>query len=327
MNLNEFQRNSQGKSRKDSLKEWKTFDLFYDDIKVEDGLMSFDKASITKKLGQPTGQALDNLLKNVKENMTNRTSQAIQRIDSQIPAHEKSMAARHGIAAFFLLHSHWFLLAIQQRFKSRGYNDNTGNKEEGVYLTLKDFAAKMTFGFDKKAGKTWLKHIKDTWTDSMNDDTTRRNLHRATLDMTFVATMQVLGFLLSNYMDDDDDPLYALQLADYMLYRVTNEQISSTVALPNQFLKALDSPIKGIDRLTDLGSLVTGVLFDGDIVERGRFAGETERARYLYNNVPGLKDIYNLRNIEGTKNSYKHFNSDNEPWSILSYELLKEDEE
>ena len=100
-----------------------------------------------------------------------------------------------------------------------------------------------------------------------------------------------------------------------------------SIALPNQFLKALDSPIKGIQRLTDLGDLATGVLFEGDLVKSGKFAGETERARYLYNNVPALKDIYNLRNIEGTKNTYKHFNEDNEIWTGLAYYLMKEDEE
>jgi hypothetical protein len=320
LTFNKYKQRQQAKG--EGTESWKNFELFYEDIYVEDGVRKFDTKNIAKKLGIKESEA-EKFIVEVNEGITNRTATAIQRIDSQIPSHEKSLAARHGIANFFLLHSNWLLLATQQRFKSKHLNLNTGEMEEGSYTSAWNVIKSLTQGFDRKSGQTYLKHVKKVWDESLTDETTRRNLIRTGTELAMVNTMLVASYLLSKALEDDDDPLYALQLADYMLYRVTNEQISGTVGLVAQYPKALESPIKGIDRLYDLKDI--GDIFSGEIVQRGTYAGMTERERWISRNVAGIKEISKLSRIDKTSDTYRLFNKDNEMWTILAYNLLKED--
>ncbi|MET0786891.1 MAG: hypothetical protein ABWY25_09310, partial [Paenisporosarcina sp.] len=317
LNLNQYKRAGLDKA------QWESFELFYNDIYIEEGVTKFDYKNISDKLGLvgATEEDVKPFVDTIMEAITNRTATAIQRIDTQIPSHEKSLAARHGIANFFLLHQNWLLLAVQTRFKDRHLNLNSGEYESGSWATAYSFLKDITVNFSPKAGLSYIAHIKKVWEEG--DQTTRRNLMRVITEMSFVNVMLVLSFLLSKALEDDDDPLYALQLADYMLYRVTNEQISGTVALPRQFSEAIANPIKGIDRFYDLKDI--GDLTSSDLVKSGKFAGKTERYRWISRNIPIAKDIDKLADPNKERLLYKHFNEDNEAWTLLAYQLIKED--
>lgn len=321
INYNQFKRRGGDKAK------WKTYKLFINDTFVKDGTVQFNYKSIADNLGFNYDISTEDVViftKNAMEKITNATATAIQKIDTQIPQHEKSAAARHGIAAFFLMHSNWLILSATHKFKSRQWNNNTGQYEEGNWMTASRVLKEIAFGFKKGNGVSFFEHVKKTWTEG--DETTKRNLNRVLVEMGFANMMLVLSYLLTQALDDDDDDLWAMQFANYMLYRVTNEQISQTVALPRQFTEAIDQPIKGVNRFYDLKD-VTDV-FNGDLVQNSpQYKDLSYRQRWLFRNIPALKDYNRLVRVDREMRSQKLFNKDNEAWTIFAYNIFKEDKD
>lgn len=325
---------AQNKSDSEITAEWKALPSLHEDIEAKDGRIVFNKTSIEQKLGVGKEEYFDNYMKGV----ASRIKITLQEIDTQIPQEEKSIAARHGIANFFMLHRNWLWVASQKRFKSRQINLATGLNEEGSWSTVgrifKEFLGK------RPDQVKFLEHIKNVY-QGRNFDTTgmtqaeieqtmaenlelqRRNLKRVLVDMVFANLLLTGSYLLSQYVDDDEDPTAALLFLDYMTYRVANEQISGTVALPRQYVDLIDSPIAAINRLYDTADILD--VFSSEVMESGTFAGETKSARWLYRNLPAVKEYHRLANIEDATKTYKFFNKKNEPWTLATYYLLKEE--
>lgn len=299
---------------------WKQLGLFYDDIVTKDGIQSYDYESIAVKLGKSVGEAQE-FVDTFHPALASRVKLAVQDIDSAIPQEEKSLAARHGIASFFLTHRSWLLLATQRRFKNRHLNMASGEYEEGSYLTIAEFITDFVKATRKDGMKSFVSNIKKMWKEA--DETQRKNMQRVLTDLAFVNGMIVLSTLLSNYLDDEEDPLWALTFADYMLYRTTNEQVSTNLALPKQYTGLIETPIVGIDRLYDMKDYLD--VFSGDVIERGAFAGETERWRIIARNTPLLKEYDKLSKMKKTSDTYKYFNKSNTELLPLLY-LVKEEE-
>ena len=325
---------AQNKSDSEITAEWKALPSLHEDIEAKDGRIVFNRASIEQKLGVGKEEYFDNYMKGV----ASRIKITLQEIDTQIPQEEKSIAARHGIANFFMLHRNWLWVASQKRFKSRQINLATGLNEEGSWSTVgrifKEFLGK------RPDQVKFLEHIKNVY-QGRNFDTTgmtqaeieqttaenlelqRRNLKRVLVDMVFANLLLTGSYLLSQYVDDDEDPTAALLFLDYMTYRVANEQISGTVALPRQYVDLIDSPIAAINRLYDTADILD--VFSSEVMESGTFAGETKSARWLYRNLPAVKEYHRLANIQDATKTYKFFNKKNEPWTLATYYLLKEE--
>lgn len=323
MSFNQFSR-MKALETKDKSKvelEWKSLDLFYEDIYVKDGVQEYDTAKIATKLGKNEQETVG-YLKIYHEGLTSRVNAAVQDIDANIPQEERSQASRHAVFNFFLTHRNWLLLATARRFKDKHYNLASGELEEGSYLNTYTFMKEITMGYRKSEQATYLKHIKDVWENS--DETTRRNLKRVLVDVAFVNTMMVLSYLLSNMLEDDDDPVWALAFTDYILYRTTNEQVSTNLALPRQFAEVLKTPIVGTDRIADMADYFD--VFSTDVVKAGTFKGDTESWRILSRNVPGVKEYDKLRNIKKTRDTYEFHNKDNFDYIYTHYLLSQEKE-
>ena len=112
-----------------------------------------------------------------------------------------------------------------------------------------------------------------------------------------------------------------------MLMRTTNEVASSSVALHKNVIEMLDNVVVGMNAV----EIVTTSpdIFSSDIVKRGKYAGLTEREKFLYKQVPIMRDYNNLfRDVEGNIKSYNYFNfvdQGNIDWTIYPY--LQEEEE
>ena len=323
LNRNQFLRQADKNGNPLYKKEdWTKYELLYDDIKTDTGVVTFDKASMAKKLGVSEEAIVDDIIKLTKESITNRTLVAIQRIDTQISEQEKSLMARDSIWAFFLQHSSWMILGTMQKFKSKQLNLNSGEWEEGNWVTAYNTLKSLV---KKTDGLSYAEHVKKVWDDNRGDEMQRRNINRVGVEVAMVTTLAVLSQIVSGFLDDEEDPSYALQVSDYFLYRVTNEVTSSNLALPNAYVDKVKSPLSSLDRILDLTDILD--VASGDIVERGKYAGMTERQRWLVRNMPFIKDGNKLYNIDKEMKTYKFNNEDNEKWNILYYNLLKNAEE
>ena len=155
----------------------------------------------------------------------------------------------------------------------------------------------------------------------MKDELTKKNLVRTLSEMTVLNTMAFVAYAMLKEAGDDDEDSYLFKMSTYMMMRTTNEVASATVGLPKQLYETLENTIVGLNTtqaLTEFPSVLSG-----DIVERGRYRGMTERERYFAKHVPLMKEYNNLTNMDGTIDTYKYFNLEkdggNLKWTVYAY--------
>lgn len=276
---------------------WENNKLLYDFIKTRDGRIEYDRAGLETALGTTE---IDEILDTTMEAMSMRALSAVQRVDSQIPQHQKSIASRNAIANFFLMHMNWFLVAVQNKVKNRHFNlSEEGMEQEGSWRTVLNMISQMAQN-PKEMRKIWNQNWKE-------DEVTQRNILRTIVEVGVVNALAVAAILLSNMVDDDDDPAYLLAWADYMMTRVAVEQTSSTVGLSSQVDNIISNPIVSYQRLKDLSSLpylVTG----NEVIQQGNFAGKTERYRAAVKNLPFMKDYHKFQDWTKARETYQFFN-------------------
>ncbi len=117
----------------------------------------------------------------------------------------------------------------------------------------------------------------------------------------------LLAMAMKELGEPDDDDSYAFKVSTLMLIRTTNELASSSVALHKNVEQMLDNVIVGLNS----AEIVTQSpdIFSSDIVSRGRFRGMTERERYMFRQLPIMRDYWNIySDVEGNIKSYNYFN-------------------
>ena len=152
------------------------------------------------------------------------------------------------------------------------------------------------------------KQIKKILKEDMADETTRKNVKRFFVDVGVSNALVILALLLARANDDDEDVSLAMGYADYILTRVSNEQLSASVALPQQIGNFIESPLmiytKAEDMIFDSVDLITG----DDTIARGGYAGYTVREKYLIKNLPFLKEYKRLKDPIRERQTYSFFN-------------------
>jgi hypothetical protein len=112
------------------------------------------------------------------------------------------------------------------------------------------------------------------------------------------------------------------------MYRISSETSSSTLGLGGNYTEALKSPLIGFDTISNLGNVMNLLPYVGDDeVTRGKYSGMTERAKFLTTSFPGAKGIFDLYNINSTRDTYELFNEKNLDYTIGSSVLWAESEE
>lgn len=294
LSFEQFKKRGVGKSSSEILQEWKKLKLFKDDIKIQNGVVVYDINSISENVKVDN---LEELLNLKAEAISTRVASAIQRVDSQVPEHQKSIASRDARANFLLMHLNWFLIQIQLKTKDRHYNISEDSYQEGNWRTTFNFIQDMILN---------PKDIKETWKKSMADEVTRKNLKRTTTELAIANAIAIAAILLSNYVDDDkEDPSWLLAWTDYMLTRTAVEQVSGTVALPKQVGEILTNPIIATQRAYDLMSITDLANFDD--VKKGTYAGSSKSFRWAAKNLPVIKDYNRLRDPKKAQDNYTYF--------------------
>ena len=305
--------------------DWKSFEKFIDQMPVENGVVSFKTAEIAKRTGLEEGsQELKDWIQEKSEAISVKALDAIQRVDSQIPDYQKSIAARDARANFFLMHMNWLVNAWQYRFKDRHFNQSTGDYQEGSWRFI---------GRLLNNAITNPKQVKQIWKETFKDELTARNAKRALIEVGVSNALVVMALLLAKANDDDEDVSLAMGYADYILTRVANEQLSTTAALPKQIDGFISSPLLAYQRAKEMTFDFVDVFIGDDEVTRGTYAGYTERGKYLMKNLPFLKEYTRLKDPIRARQTYSYFNLEKDDqidkfaWlaAIVNNEIIEEE--
>ncbi len=148
------------------------------------------------------------------------------------------------------------------------------------------------------------KGINKIWKETMADEVARKNLKRTVVELAVANALAVACILLSGYVDKDDDPNYAEEWANYMLTRLSVEQISGTVGIPSSIANVAENPIMIYQKAK--GLMKAGDLFDSTVGK----TGDTKRYKFISNYVPYLRDYNRFRDPKLTQQTYSFFQED-----------------
>ena len=306
--------NGKGINKKDADLQWKELTSLYDFIEVKDGKFSY-KESLYKELNT-TPEAF----KNIEKGVISKGKALAQRVDGSIREEERTFAQRHFALRYTMTHKGWLALAVSNRFKGRHYNMQTSQWEEGSYVS----AGKVTARVIENLFKGDFRNIAKIWENSSQEE--RVNLQRILKEIGVLGAIYGLGLVFAGMADDDEDNI-AKQMMAYLFERVTNETISSQSGIVKELYSSIQEPIVGINQLAELGGFYK--IFTGDkYVKTGRYAGLTERERWVIKNFVGAKPIYDLwdaSSLKSQRDSYNFFNQGTSDWNVWSWLFPKEE--
>lgn len=308
LEFRDFNKLFPGKSEKEVREIWKQQVSVLDSVKLEkDGRIVYDYSKIATALNNGfTEQEAKEFIETKNSSIIRgRIKAAIQKIDGAISEEDRSMSTRNAFFSFVNIHRSWLFIATQNRFKSRQFNTQTGYHEEGSWVStygyFKDFLKSMQT-------KGVMKALSDIRKDfDSYDEVTKRNVKRTLYELAVLQAFVAFTALAMKELDDEDDDGYLFKASTLFLMRTTNELASSSVALHKNVREMLDNVIVGINS----SEIVTQSpdFFSSDLVTRGRFAGMTERERYIFRQLPIMREYNNLfSDVDGTIKSYNYFN-------------------
>jgi mRNA-degrading endonuclease YafQ of YafQ-DinJ toxin-antitoxin module len=260
----------------------------------------------------------------VELGVINKIAKLIERIDGQIKNEERTMLQRDVLGRFTMTHKGWLSVIYSNRFKKKHLNLQTGQYEEGSYISLmKFFTNTLNSGYTKKGIKGSFSDFKDAYMNA-DSELVRQNLRRAGIEMSFLSALFLLSLGSSLWADDDDDSLTA-QTTAYMLERVVNETSSSQLGIVGEFYKSFKEPIVGLGKIDNLISISD--TYNTDLVKSGRYKGVSHQAKYFIKNIPGVKsffDFYSAKNLQSQRDSYDYFNEE-EIFTPIAWVIDEED--
>src|SRR5690606_9163106 len=169
-------------------KDWETYPLFDNFWKIdENGNSKIDKDGLKKALNITNEQEVDRIANDTLESISKRALALVQRVDTQIPEHQKSLASRNAIANFFLMHMNWFLVAIPNKTKFKHNNLSEGGMvQEGNWRTVLNMVSKMVQN---------PKQIREIWNDVKTDDVQKRALRRFAVEWSVANALAVAAIM------------------------------------------------------------------------------------------------------------------------------------
>jgi hypothetical protein len=270
------------------LNEWGTKESVLEDYKksVKDGVLDKDIliSLMTPKLKLDQGADVEAYILNKKEAITLKTQSFINRIDSQVPQDERSILTRDSLGTFLFAHSGWLTTALARRFKHRHNNLAEQSFQEGTYRTMGNFLYNVVQN---------PKGIMELYAEL--DSGQKSNIKRVLIEMAYANALGLVAMLLAGMVDDEEDPMYVIALADLIATRVAVEQIGSTTAIPYSIWKATSDPIM-LKRKLEEWTAISGLADE----EKGA-------VKYLRSIVPFMRDIQKFRDPTKARQSYEFF--------------------
>jgi hypothetical protein len=329
-NFNSFRESARinNKTRQEIQNSWNTLEdkVIYKYTQNNKGKFEYKEDLIALELGI-VGEELKQEITKINNIITNQIVAVNSFIDGSISQEEKTFAQRDAYLSYLTTHKGWLTIATQRRFKSRHINLQTGQEEEGSYNSFWNFLGDYIKEFKDSGLSGMILNFKRAYEKA--DDIERANIIRVGKEFLILNSVVALLMLLKSFADDEDKKdIYSLQLATYLMYRISAETTSSSLGIGNNYTESLKSPLIGFDTIANLGNVVDLIPYVGDDeVTRGKYAGMTERAKFITTSFPGVKSLFDLYNINSTLNTYELYNEKNLDFTIGSSVLWAESEE
>ena len=230
-------------------------------------------------------------------------------------------------SAFMQYHKH-ILPGFKKRFRWNGYyNESLDNVEKGMYVSLYDFL-KMPIADAYRENQdnenyrlllgiqNYFKHTFEflsnfgMYYDSM-PEYDKANIRRTLAEVTYIAAAIVAAIAVAGIAGDDDDDNLLYNLAIYHIDRTISETTAYSVASVSEISKLYSSPVSIATTISDVGKILTyGVqmLADGDFLtdfKTGQYAGRNKLEVYITRNIPGLRAIDSVLNLDRNNKYYK----------------------
>lgn len=316
VDFNQFKKIKQAENKshspRDIERSWEDLKPMYDYIKTESGTVEYDP-QIYKDLNISQEE-----FRNLELGVISKNKALVEKIDGQIRPENRVWLQRNFLGNFVMTHKGWLSIATSNRFKGRHISLTTGQVEEGTYVS----AGRYFKNVIEKFKTLNVKAFKHAYLNAT--ETERLNMQRVAKEMGVLSALYALGILVSGYADEDDDA-YLLQMTSYLFDRTVNETISAQTGIVAELYNSISSPIVGLQQVANASKVYE--LGSDDVITRGRYAGLTERERYLIRNIVGgkaLYDVWDAKNLKSQRDSYKFFNDDNSYFNPISY-ILTED--
>lgn len=229
-------------------------------------------------------------------------------IDGELSYSDWSAAHQSALGQLVTTHRGWLFRNIQLRLKPSGVNYQTGEKEEGFYLSFYDFM-KKTF---LSPGRifSYKEHLA-RWEELTPMQ--KQGVLRTAWEIAFIHAVATLALILNNLADDEPEEDALIQHAAYVSNRVLLElgalnptpkiavdPVSGDFAysLPlissiKELTAILNSPVAATRQIDDLIDLTN--LMSTEEVESGPYKGMTKQERAIIKLLPGMKGLYQAR--------------------------------
>ena len=265
--------------------------------------------SVLRKDGQElTEEELDTAIQDMFTKTQRYISLVNSLIDGQIPEEDRVLAQRHYLLSYFMTHRGWLSIAIARRFKNRHLNLDTNITEEGSYRSFYGYMGTFFNEWKESNFYKFAGAFKEAWNQS--DELTRRNMRRVAIESGMLSTLMILSLALRAAADDEDnEDVFALQMANYLSYRTLNELSSVQFNISSNMFEAIESPFVGMNTVKNLYDI--GELFSGEEVKHGSYRGMSKRQRYITKMVPGMKQYFDLSDMNQTYETYRFYNTKN----------------
>jgi hypothetical protein len=322
INKRDFERIHKDKSKAEINRMWSTHEknAFYNFIDVVDGQVVFKNDELKALLTDENGNALSetafqDYMDNKVKGLGDRMREVILNIDTMIPDETRLAVQRNALFSIFLTHKQFLPIAISRRTRSAFWNMQTGEYEQGTYRSNLNFIAEAIKEMQKVGSFNMIKHFHKAWKDAgatKEGQLQRLNLKRTAVDLGVITFLGIIGYLLFQAADDDEqESNYLLQTTAYFWQRLLNEASSvQKGGMGTTILDTMESPIVGLNLLTNLADAPD--LFSSQEVSQGFYRGKTERYRFLSKSLPGISQYEYFRSAENVKayrNMYKIFRS------------------
>ena len=304
-NFNEFKKANPTLSSLELKNTWNANEqnTMYNFMLTDDGKFNYDKVKMEALLGR-SGEELEKYLKLKNEAIYQRISYAVQNIDGQMPEEEKSIAQKNMLLQLLTVHRSFIPIATARRFKNKHTSLMSGQVEEGSYRTLGRFIKGYFEQFTKDDVKNLGKDMKTYWAEFTQDDiNAKMNMQRNGKDFLMLNLIAGLSIILSKLADDkENEDVFLIQAANYLMLRLTNETASVGVALPATYYEVVESSFVGLNVIPDV--LSVGDIGDDEIVSSGKWTGATKNLRYWARNTGLVKEYFNLKNVRRVQQQY-----------------------
>lgn len=224
----------------------------------------------------------------------NQVRSLAQICNGSLNEENRTAATRNWMLRFMTAHRGWLVIAAQRLWKSRGFNFQTMQEEEGLAITLKNMITK-TFGMASEKG---MRNIINAWNENRSQlsEVEKTNLKRAAVYAGTFLILQAISMLLAGWRDDDDnDQNWITQFGTYVGFRTVNEIASQMpLIMELNIVDIINDPFVMGRKLQDLSDFSNYSL---DKVTSGAYAGDTKLYRLLAK-MTFLKQWYNIRTPE-----------------------------